>query len=547
MCRSRGVETYGKAQRARPSKPYARAEFSFPLVVHRFLHNREHDSIAVSKVRCEGKINHLALLGLTLLTLKISQGTGNADRVQVRCAVGCARKASLVAQSFNDGSKDIGLLRFEDVFEPQLGAARRGGSKGGATPSLSRAMDKRLGRIKRFGVSKQTTARAAFVSHGSDPRQRAIVKVHYFSNAGGGGAALRAHGRYIARDDVGREEALDRDEAGRNAEQQPEIEPDRDDRHARYLSREAELGFYDAGENGIDGAVRMAEWSRADARHFRVILAPENGGQIEELKSYTREVMARAESVLQRGPLQWVAVDHWDTDNPHTHIVLRGRVANGRALGLPRDFVRHQFREIARDVATERIGPRSRDDERLSLDREVRRHGRTRLDRFIAERLDVNREVRLADLGRHIDDPDLQRSVRARADELMRLGLAERSGHGRVRFAPGWEQQLDALEAHLDIRRQVVRGRQYERDLDRAGEKLSRETGKPFQKEIGYEQSWQVRGLRNIGGEQHVALERWDAVTLAPVPRGVDLNVGQKLELGPDKALKLARGLGLDR
>ena len=69
-----------------------RAGFLFPLVVRRFMRNRECDSIAVSKVRCEGKINHLALLGLTLLSLKISQGIGNADRVLVRCAAGCARK-----------------------------------------------------------------------------------------------------------------------------------------------------------------------------------------------------------------------------------------------------------------------------------------------------------------------------------------------------------------------------------------------------------------------------------------------------------------------
>ena len=450
-----------------------------------------------------------------------------------------------MGQSSTDGPKDGVLLRFEDVFEPRMSSGKGRGSNGGATPSLSRAMDKRLGRIKRFGRSQQTACRAAFVSHGSDPRQRAIVKVHYFSNAGGGGAALRAHGRYIARDDVGRDEGREGDGCDREPEQH--LEAERADRHSRYLSREAELGFYDSSHNGVDGGARMAEWSRADARHFRVILAPENGGQIEELRSYTREVMGRAETVLQRGPLEWVAVDHWDTGNPHTHIVLRGRLANGRALGLPRDFVRHHFREIARDVATERVGPRSRDDERLALDREVRRHGPTRLDRFIADRLDVNREARLNDLSRHIDDPDLARRVRARADELMRLGLAERSGRGRVRFAPGWEQQLDALEAHLDIRRQLVRGRQYERDLDRAGENLSRETGKPFQKEITYEQSWQVRGMREIGGKPHVALERWDAVTLAPAPRGVDLNVGQKLELGPDKALKIARGPGLER
>ena len=204
----------------------------------------------------------------------------------------------------------------------------------------------------------------------------------------------------------------------------------------------------------------MSEWSRADGRHFRVILAAENGGQICDLHAYTREVMSRAEAMLERGPLDWVAVDHWDTDNPHTHIVLRGRLANGRPLGLPRDFVRQQFREIARDVASERLGPRSPDEERLALDREVRRHGRTRLDRFIAERLDLNRDARLVDLSRGIDNPDLARRVRSRADELIRLGLAERKGPGRVRFARDWQERLDGLEMQLDVRRRLVRERQ---------------------------------------------------------------------------------------
>lgn len=29
------------------------------------------------------------------------------------------------------------------------------------------------------------------------------------------------------------------------------------------------------------------------------------------------------------------AVDHWDTDNPHTHVVLRGRHARGRPPSYP--------------------------------------------------------------------------------------------------------------------------------------------------------------------------------------------------------------------
>jgi type IV secretory pathway VirD2 relaxase len=266
-----------------------------------------------------------------------------------------------------------------------------------------------------------------------------------------------------------------------------------------------------------------------------------------DLHAYTREVMERAETMLGRGPLDWVAVDHWDTANPHTHIVLRGRLANGRPLGLPRDFVRHQFREIARDVASERIGPRCPDEERLAPDREVRRHARTRLDRYISERLDLNRDVRLSDLSRGVSDPELARRVRSRADELERLGLAERSGRGQLRFARDWLERLDGMEMHLDVRRRLVRERQYERDLDRAGDKLSRETGKPFQKARDLDRTWRVRDMRTIGGKQHLALERWDAVTLAPTPRGIDISPGQKLQLGADKTIRVARGLGLDR
>src|SRR6185312_17565337 len=98
-----------------------------------------------------------------------------------------------------------------------------------------------------------------------------------------------------------------------------------------------------------------------------------------ELRDYTREVMRRAEIALS-SRLQWVAVDHWDTDNPHTHVVLRGVRGDGRDLIIPRGFVQHGFRSIARDVATERLGNRTRDDERLALLREVRAHRPTRLD-----------------------------------------------------------------------------------------------------------------------------------------------------------------------
>ena len=60
---------------------------------------------------------------------------------------------------------------------------RRGGKR--ATASLSGRLSKRLAIKSRFGFGDGA---APGVAH--DLRQRAVVKIHYFGHAGGGGASL---------------------------------------------------------------------------------------------------------------------------------------------------------------------------------------------------------------------------------------------------------------------------------------------------------------------------------------------------------------------
>jgi hypothetical protein len=245
------------------------------------------------------------------------------------------------------------------------------------------------------------------VRHGAfkyDPRQRASVKVLYCGHGGGGAMALRVHARYVARDAAARAPDTDlsigdpRAESDGAAERSAEAQAHA---HGRYLSRGAAAErsvFYDALADGVDGGSRAAEWAKDDRRHFRLILSPENGTRLGDLKGYTREIMARAEAALGTR-LQWVAVDHWDTDNPHTHIILRGRHEDGRDLVLPREYVSHGFRNVARDVATERLGPRTRDDARLALQNEVRAHRPSRLYQIIAPQIGEDGTVRIAGAG----------------------------------------------------------------------------------------------------------------------------------------------------
>lgn len=335
----------------------------------------------------------------------------------------------------------------------------------GGTPksALSSQLQARLGRSSKFG--KQNGKRSGFAY---DPCQRAVVKVHYFSHGGAGAVALKAHVRYVARDAAVR---------GRGVEEQhePEVEREASDKRDRPRERGKELSiFYDAFDDGVDGAGRAAAWAREDRRHFRLILSAENGAKMRELQGYTRAVMERAEQALGVR-LDWIAVDHWDTDNPHTHIILRGKRPEGRDLVIPREFVSHGFRSAARDAATERLGPRGRGDARRALERDALVHGPSRLDCMIAGQLDDERRVRLARLRAPDRSPEMDNALKARAQELKRMGLAVEVERNIFQFEPGWRDALKAIELHLDIRKSLMRARtqDLQRKLDQTL-KLSR-------------------------------------------------------------------------
>jgi hypothetical protein len=441
----------------------------------------------------------------------------------------------------------------EEALSVQLRAG-----KSGKPPRIGARLDARSKSKPGGGVKGARAPRQISTTHANDPRQRAIVKVHYYKHTGGGAAALGAHGAYIVREGA----RLDQDGAP----------------YADYLSRDGQQGFFDAERTDVDGRERLARWGCEDGRHFRIILSPENGQAIADLTGYTREVMARAEAELGR-PLQWVAVNHWDTDNPHTHIVLRGRDGAGQPLSLPDNFIKHRFREIARDLASERLGPRTPDDERRAQEREVRAPRLTRFDKAIADRLEPGGRVRMAELGNGMADPGFAASLKARVVELSRMGLAQEVKRGVFAIAPDWQDRLRTLELHADIRRSRFAkargdkgparamdgdrgqpgetpgnaGKRQETDkagsaFDRAAKALSTEAGKPYWTLGSKMQRWTVRGEIDLPSGKHLALERHDRVTLAPKPAGLDFTAGQKVMAGmKDGIAQMARAVGMDR
>jgi len=110
--------------------------------------------------------------------------------------------------------------------------------------------------------------------------------------------------------------------------------------HITYLNREgvtrdgSDARMFDARSDDSD-AKAFAERCEDDRHHFRFTVSPEDAGQIADLKAFTRELMKTAERDLETH-LDWIAVDHWNTDNPHIHILVRGKADDGKDLVISR-------------------------------------------------------------------------------------------------------------------------------------------------------------------------------------------------------------------
>ena len=133
----------------------------------------------------------------------------------------------------------------------------------------------------------------------------------------------------------------------------------------------------------------FAERCEDDRHHFRFIISPEDAGQLEDLRTFTRELMADVEHDLG-SRLDWMAVDHWNTDNPHIHVLIRGKAEDGQDLVISRAYISRGFRDRAAQRVTLELGPRNERDIRHALEKEVDAERWTSLDRALRNIADEN-------------------------------------------------------------------------------------------------------------------------------------------------------------
>ncbi|MDC7675162.1 DUF3363 domain-containing protein [Asticcacaulis machinosus] len=306
------------------------------------------------------------------------------------------------------------MVSKDDEFKPRLGKMRargEGSFRGQVLHAVQRAGGTRKGGVRFVTKARMGRGRAVI---GIRPKgsRHVIIKARFTRLAGKGLGAARAHLKYLQRDGT---------------------------------TRDGRAGaLYDRDNDRADGKAFLE--TCADDRHlFRIIVAPEDGDQYDDLKGLTRRLMSQMEKDLGTG-LDWVAVDHFNTGHPHTHIAIRGRDDQGQDLVMARDYISTGIRARAEALVTLDLGPQTDHEIADSLRREIDQPRLTRIDRQLWRDKGADQTV----VARHSDA--FQHSLRAgRLQTLGAFGLAEDMGGGLWRLSNDMETTLRQMGERGDL------------------------------------------------------------------------------------------------
>lgn len=203
-------------------------------------------------------------------------------------------------------------------------------------------------------------------------------------------------------------------------------------------------------ENDTDGRA-FIERGREDRHQFRFIVAPEDAGEMGDLRGFTRDLMRQMEKDLDTR-LDWIAVDHHNTGHPHTHIIARGFTDDGKILNIAGDYIAHGVRHRASELVTLELGYQSEIEVARKLASEVDAERLTRLDKMLlAEQGDQGIiDLRPGEQNSYLVRENRQLMI-GRAKHLERYGLATEAEPGRWVVSGRAEATLKELGERGDI------------------------------------------------------------------------------------------------
>ena len=239
--------------------------------------------------------------------------------------------------------------------------------------------------------------------------------------------------------------------------------------HARYLSREGAQQEQDKGRGfdgeheGIDMVPLVRDWEKHDQLLWRFIVSPEDSSRLD-LREHVRGLLEQMERDLDT-KLQWVAIDHHNTDDAHVHLLVRGVRDDGRPLQIDREYLKLGMRGRSQEIATRELGPRLEPEVLHARERLIRKEQWTEIDRTLQRKANGSGLVSYEQFQPRSD------AARVRAEqELARLqflegmGLARRVGEASWELSQDHERNLRERQQSKDIIKS--RARSQRRDID---------------------------------------------------------------------------------
>jgi type IV secretory pathway VirD2 relaxase len=292
--------------------------------------------------------------------------------------------------------------------KPRLSRNKRAGWSSGFKLLMHYARSTSKRKIRRACAGKGRPARPY--------RQRCAVRVTYLNSKIHG--QWKAHGRYLVRES------------------------------AAHGAGDKRAGFSRDNES-IDLAAKLEAWQKAgDQRLWKLIVSPEFGERADLIR-LTRDLMRRMAQDLAT-ELEWIAVEHYNTEHPHVHIAVRGLRADGAALRMSCQYVQQGIREIAEHLCTYQLGYRTQLDAAEGERREIAEKRFTSIDRQLVTGA---REIALTGGQQYLaieTVPARDQHKFARLAVLQHMGLAQSTGAGTWLIRRDFEQVLRAMQRAAD-------------------------------------------------------------------------------------------------
>ena len=304
-------------------------------------------------------------------------------------------------------------------FEPKLGRIRNQ-QRRPASQLKKLAHMSRYGKPKTFGrrrfAPKSIWSRgrgqgaAAAASLWADAsRRRVFVRVTIAPARGANTAAFAQHLQYIQRDGT-----------------------EKDGSAAKLFDR----------DNPDISSRDFNDRSRADDHQFRIVVSPEDAGRMEDLTAFTRRLMNQVERDLGTR-VDWTAACHYNTGQPHVHIVIRGGNDRDGEIIIARKYLTRGLRYRAEDLVTQDLGNRTWRELSAS------RHHEALAERFTSIDRNLSRAARDGQYTLDAAEDSSGQSVwianLRRLRHLQTLGLAEHVHDREWRFTEGWTDTLKSI------------------------------------------------------------------------------------------------------